>query len=518
MLFKDTLDTLPLNLYLAEQIQQGELACAQKLGVDMYQLMEKAGHAVFDCLLAHFSNAHQIVVLAGNGNNGGDAYVVGRLAKQSDMPVLVFCDNPSLKLKGDAEIARQSYLGSGGTLASFSEMKTLELSPDVVIDGLLGTGFKGGLRPSLADLIKYINNWHSPVISIDLPSGLNADSGFVDGECLHADYTVTFVALKLGLFSMHGPDCVGKLLFAGLGIDSEFSDSYKPVTRLLTKKSVDRLSQRPTNSNKGNFGHVVCFGGDKGMAGAIFLAAKAALRSGAGKVSVFTHPDNVVIITTLCPELMVFGFVQDDNQHLLQNKLTNSDCLILGPGLGKSDWGRALFAFVTACQKQSHNPLVLDADGLNLLSENFEMSGFPIHDKLNWVVTPHPLEAARLLSCSVLNINQYRLNSAKKISERYNSICVLKGSGTLIHSSGVCAINSSGNPGMASAGMGDVLAGVIAGIIASRKTNVNNLQLNVELAVFLHGLAGDYAAIDGEIGIIATDLIASLPKAINECY
>ena len=517
MLFKETLDTLPSNLYLAEQIQQGEQQCAKKLGIDMYQLMEKAGHAVFDCLLAHFANARQIVVIAGGGNNGGDAFVVARLAVQSGMPVTVYNDNPSTKLRGDAEIARQAYLATGGSLVPFEQLYDVEQPPDVVIDGLLGTGYKGSLRPNTADLIRQINRWAVPVIAIDLPSGLNADTGYVESECVVAAYTVTFIAMKLGLMTADGPDHVGKLIFAGLGLEAVFAARVPAVCSILAPNRVAKVLPRRVNSNKGTYGHVVCLGGDQGMAGAIFMAAKAALRSGAGKVSVFTHPDNVSLVNTFCPELMVFGFEPDASQQLLQNRIATSDCLILGPGLGQSDWSQMLFNLVTACQKQCHSTMVVDADGLNLLAQLFEANGFPTHDKQNWILTPHPLEAARLLSCSVQQINQQRLESVAKISERYGAICVLKGSGSLIGFDGVCRLNCSGNPGMASAGMGDVLTGVIAGIIVSRKEIQIDLQINVELAVFLHGLAGDYAAIDGEIGIIATDLIDSLPKAISDC-
>ena len=518
MLFRETLTTLPPNLYLAEQIQQGELQCAQDLGIDMYQLMEKAGHAVFDCLLAHFSGAKNIVVLAGGGNNGGDAFVVARLAVQSNMPVAVFNDNPGRKLKGDAEIARQAYLGSGGKLLSFDHLVDLNEVPDVVIDGLLGTGFRGSLRAQMLDIIRLVNGWSAPIIAIDLPSGLDANTGFVESECAKATFTVTFIALKFGLMTGDGPDHVGQLIFAGLGLEAQFMSSISPVCRLLTPKTIVPIPARRLNSNKGTYGHVVCFGGDKGMAGAIFMAAKAALRTGAGKISVFTHPDNVILVNTLCPELMVFSFEPESSQHLVQNKIANCDCVVLGPGLGQSEWSHMLFNLVTACQKQSHNKMVIDADGLNLLAQYYETNGFPSHEHQNWVLTPHPLEAARLLSCSVLKINQQRLDSIEKISERYGAVCVLKGNGSLIHGDRENSLNCSGNPGMASAGMGDVLTGVIAGIIVSRRGLQISLQVNVELAVFLHGLAGDYAAIGGEIGIIATDLIDSLPRAIHDCH
>lgn len=517
MLYRETLDTLPLNLYFAEQIKTGEAQSAKKLGIEMYQLMEKAGRAVFDCILANFSKATRICVLAGNGNNGGDAYVVARLALLSKLPVSLYCSDPNRSLKGDAETARQSFFTAGGKALHLSDLTKIAEpdQPSVVIDGLLGTGFSGVLREEIKQTVEIVNRWRAQVIAIDLPTGLNADTGKIEGLAIRANYTVTMVALKAGHFTADGPDVCGHLLFAGLGIDQTFERLTKPCAELSRFETVTKLSKRRYNSHKGSHGHVLCIGGNRGMAGAILLAGKAALRSGAGKVTVITHPDNVAIIAQAVPELMVFAYRQD-NSDILNQKLPQADSVCFGPGLGQDDWAKTLYRHLLTEHSAVDLPLVIDADGLNLLAQ--QKGKLPKNLAQNpLVITPHPLEAAKLLGRPADWVNHQRYQAVQKLVEKFNAISVLKGTGSLVSGQTNTSVNCSGNPGMATAGMGDVLTGVVATFVANSQQSQSKLFENVKNAVFLHGLAGDYAAKNGEIGIIATDVIDCLPKAIAIC-
>lgn len=517
MLYTETLDTLPSNLYLAEQIKQGELSCAAKLGLDMYQLMEAAGHAVFDCVLAKYSEANHVFVLTGTGNNGGDAFVVARLIRLSNIPLTVLSPDPGRVLKGDAEIARQAFLSSGGVVSSIADIEFLYSThqPRLVVDGLLGTGFSGLVRPEYQRGIEFVNACSAQVIAIDLPSGLDSDTGAVLSCAVKADYTVTFVALKMGLVTADGPDHCGTLFFAGIGIDEDFQHAMKP--HAIWHKSADKLGfeRRTLNSHKGTYGHVVCIGGAPGMPGAILMAAKSALRTGAGKVSVFTHADNVTLINSMCPELMVFSLVEGKTDSL-NVKLQHADVIMIGPGLSTAKWGKFAFDQVVDSERLSDVPVVIDADALSLLAEAKLQEWF--HDRvIKWVLTPHPLEAARLMGVTTSNINKKRVLSAQRIAKKYHSIVVLKGLGSIVTDGEDIGVNGSGNPGMATAGMGDVLTGVIAGFLSNSKAKNKNMQKVVEKAVFLHGFAGDLTAKSGEIGMIATDVMEQLPRAIDIC-
>lgn len=517
MIYKETIDTLPSNLYLAEQIKLGEIKCAAQQGIDMYQLMEAAGHAVFDCVLAKYANANHIVVLAGTGNNGGDAYVVARLINHSNMPVTVFSPKPQSKLKGDAEIARQSFLSNGGTIVALDQLPDFfaKVQPSLLIDGLLGTGFDGKLRDNYRVALEFINTKSIPIIAIDLPSGLNSDTGHVVDFSLKATYTVTFIGLKIGLVTGDGPDYCGTLLFAGLGIEQCLNQSNTASAVWLKSPSQSKLQKRKYNSHKGSFGHVVCIGGAVGMPGAIFMAAKSALRTGAGKVTVITHPQNVTLVNGLAPELMVFSCDGEMDQSI-QDKISHADILVVGPGLSDTSWGETIFTQLVHFGLLAHAPTILDADALNLLSKHYDVL-IKSRNINQWVLTPHPLEAARLLDSSVADISKNRVVSAQKIADKYSAVVVLKGCGSIITDGTHVAINGSGNPGMATAGMGDVLAGVIAGVLTNCGKNEIDLQKTTEKAVFLHGLAGDITAKNGEIGIISTDVIDFMPKALDIC-
>jgi NAD(P)H-hydrate epimerase len=508
----DNTAILSCNLYSAQQVKEGEVICAQKAGFSMYQLMEKAGHAVFDVFLAHYSQQRRVAIVAGRGNNGGDAYVFARLAMLSNYDVSVYSFKPTAPLTGDAEIARQSLISQGGKIQDLFDADFS--NADVIIDGLLGTGFYGDLRSDAKEAIAKINNSNIPVIAIDLPSGLLADTGVAASNCIKAQYTVTFIAPKIGLFVADGPDQTGHLVFSDLGVGHIFETLLHPKARIYGLGNQAQISRRKRNTNKGKNGHVLCIGGNVGMPGAAYLAGKAALRSGVGKVSVLCHPENVSTINMLCPELMVWGYERERDNALVSQKLSSADVVLLGPGLGTDEWAKTLMKLVLSVKNK---PLILDADGLNLLSQDDEMNNYFAQYPSHKVITPHPLEAARLLKNQVSDISQNRLEAASQLADKYHSNIVLKGNNSLVVEAGEISVNLTGNSGMASAGMGDVLAGIIAAFIANKENLQINLNERVKLAVYLHGLAGDFAAKSGEIGIIASDIIEQLPLAIKSC-
>lgn len=515
MLYRNSIDTLPSNLYLAEQVRDGEKRVAKQLGIEMYQLMERAGHAVFEAILMYFPQVRHVAVICGAGNNGGDGYVVARLLLQSGIKVSVYAKEPDKNLEGDAGIAKHSFVDVGGVVLSHQEFLQLDNQnePDVIIDALLGTGISGDLREDSKQLIEMMNSASAPIIAVDLPSGLDPDSGAVKTLAIQALITVNFVALKQGLFTALGPDYCGRLLFSGLGIYEAFAKVIQPSATTLSSKSIGSMPRRTQASHKGTFGHVLCFGGDLGMSGAIYLSGKAALRSGAGKVSIFCHPQNIHSVSCLSAELMVRSATLTDDEMI--KRIQSVDVLVFGPGLGQSEWSKSLFSQLMRCLKHRNIPMVWDADALNLFAQNMLDTEEKREVKHSWVFTPHPLEAARLLGCSVQEVNQQRTESARKIAQKFGVTCVLKGAGTIVSDRSRTHINMSGNPGMATAGAGDVLTGIIAALLAAKNQSSDGFLDLVSKAVFLHGLAGDYAAKNSEIGIIASDVIDNLPNAIN---
>jgi NAD(P)H-hydrate epimerase len=505
--------SLSCKLFSSHQIKEGERRCGRLIGVDMYQLMERAGHSVFECALAHFPETKTILVLTGRGNNGGDGFVIARLALLSGINVHLLTMKPDVPLSGDAEIARQAFVNSGGKIEHVYELEEYLPQSDIVVDALVGTGLNRDLSIAMQDIVRAVNQARKPVIAVDIPTGLSADTGTAMPIAIEAHITITFVAGKLGLFTADGPDYCGSVFMSGLGIHEHFCESTDSVSTLNCLHFNLSLPKRRKNSHKGTYGHVVCVGGNKGMSGAIFLAAKSALRSGAGKVSVFTHKDNVATLASMCPELMVFA-LDDDNKANLIERFLHADVLILGPGLGTDDWAVEAVELLFTRHIKEQTAIVLDADALNILSSIDDMKRLALKH-YNLIMTPHPLEAARLLASRVAEVNKDRLQACTQIAMDYEAICVLKGAGSIISDAKHSFVNRSGNPGMATAGMGDVLSGVIAGLVAGNQRQNMAILNCVSLAVFLHGLAGDFAAKNGEIGIIATDVIEQLPAAIS---
>jgi len=356
---------------------------------------------------------------------------------------------------------------------------------------LYGIGLNRAPERSVATLIEHINARGVPVLALDLPSGLNADSGHAPGAVVRADVTVTFIAGKRGLHTGRSADLVGVLELASLGVPDSVYVGIRPDAQLL---AADALPPRSRYANKGDNGHVLVIGGEHGMAGAVRLAGESALRGGAGLVSVATRVGHVPALNAARPELMAHAV---DGPQALESLLERADVLALGPGLGQGAWGHALW--LTALD--ANKPLVLDADGLNLLASEPRTFTAPT------VLTPHPGEAARLLGMTTKDVEKDRFAAVRELARRYAAVVVLKGSGSLIADpDGRLDVCPWGNPGMASGGMGDLLTGVVAALLAQGCTPWHAACLGVGL----HARAGDRAAQQGERGLLATDLLVPL--------
>ncbi len=487
------MNTWPNALYNAEQTRLLDQIAIQDMGVQGFELMNRAAQAVFNYLQQHYANS-ALIIFCGVGNNAGDAYLVASLALAQNYDVTVCQIGDISQLKGDAERALQTFLNHHGHLTEWNELKDCQ-SGTVIIDGLLGTGLNRPVSGLYLKAIEWINRQNVPVISIDIPSGLNATTGVVMGNAVQACHTITFIALKTGLLTGMAPDYCGTIEFAGLQIPSILFDRVPATAFRISEVS---MSARQRTAHKGHFGHVLLIGGDCGFSGAILLAAEAALRTGAGLVSVATRRRHSAYLTVGRPELMCHAV---ENEDELKPLLAKATVVVIGPGLGQSNWAKMLFNQVV----QEKKPLVCDADALNILAET-------PHFCAHWVLTPHPGEAGRLLGCETAQINQDRFQAAQQIQHTYGGITVLKGAGTLIRNTEETHISTTGNPGMATGGMGDVLAGMIGGIMAQKFAPYQA----VCIAVYLHGQAADKAAKQGgERGLLAQDLMPFIRQGMN---
>jgi NAD(P)H-hydrate epimerase len=498
--------------YSAKQVLQNEGPVAQNQQLAMYQLMERAGSAAFEKLQQHWPHANSILVLCGKGNNGGDGFVVARLAHLANMrvSVLLTCDVNSVK--GDALQAYQNMVSAGVT-----EIKTADLieqvnlfSGDIIVDALFGIGFYGSLTSSMQGLVAATNENSANVLSIDIPSGLCANTGFVDNSmAIVATITVTFIVYKQGLLTGQAANFVGELILADLSLGDAFKQQitchhyFQKVYPLNNGASC--LTKRLNTSHKGTIGQILAIGGGIGMPGAIRLASEAALRCGAALVAVCCHQDNQALVFNGRPELML----APNDAKALANSLAmkKSKMLILGPGLGQSEWSQNLFDLIVLAFISGHKNenMVVDADGLTFLAKtNYFCS--------RWVLTPHPKEAALLLGCDTATIESDRFYAAQAIAKKYGGICVLKGAGTLISDGHTVVVNSTGNAGMASGGMGDVLSGIVAALVLQTE----NYFVATCLAVYIHGAAGDIIADrQGQRGMLASDLFEPLQRLVN---
>ncbi len=485
-----------IALYSAAQSRQFD-SRAIAAGISGGTLMARAGAAAYSALHARWPQARRIAVLCGVGNNAGDGFVVARLARAAGCDVSVLQVGDASVMHGDALQALNDYRAAGGVTQGFVAADLA--AADVLVDALFGTGLTRDISGAWRTAIEAVNAAARPVLALDLPSGLHADSGAVLGVAVRAAVTVSFIARKQGLYTGAGPAYAGRISFDDLGIPAQIYSDMTPGACLLANDALtDWLPPRARDAHKGRFGHVLVIGGEQGMSGAIQHAAEAAARVGAGLVSIATRAVHAALLSAARPELMSHGV---ESAAQLSPLLARANVIAIGPGLGQGAWARALLGRALDTQL----PLVVDADALNLLARE------PLR-RDNWILTPHPGEAARLLQCATADIVADRYQAVRELAARYGGVAVLKGAGTLIVRQGdtvrVCA---AGNPGMASGGMGDVLTGVIAGLLAQGLP----LFAAAQAGVLVHALAGDAAACDGERGLLASDLLPCLRRIVN---
>ena len=482
-------------LYTADQVRALDRRAIDEFGVPGYELMTRAGHATLNALRSLWPAARSITVLCGPGNNGGDGYVVARVARAQGLATIVVAASDPGRLTGDARRAFDDFAAAGGRCQSWSSDA---LESDVIVDALFGTGLVRELTGDPAAMLAAANASGRPIVAVDVPSGLHADTGVVLGIAARAELTVTFIGRKLGLYLGAGPEHRGQLVFDDLGVPSATWAGAEPAALLLGEADVRAaLPRRRRTAHKGAHGHVLVIGGGPGMPGAARLAGEAALRAGAGLVTVAVHPDNVGMIASR-PELMCVAMHSAAD---LEPALARATVLAIGPGLGTSGWAQAALRVAM----ESGKPLIVDADALNLLA------AAPV-ERDHWILTPHPGEAARLLGSTGDAVQSDRFAAARELQRRCGGHVVLKGAGSIVQSPGATPrLCDRGNPGMAVGGMGDVLTGVVSGIAAQ----CGKLGLAARAGTFVHARSGDLAARKGERGLLATDVLEQVRACVN---
>ena len=490
---------LPASLYTPAQVRELDRRAIRVHGIPGHVLMARAGRAAWRLIRRRYPGARRLLVLCGGGNNGGDGYVIARLAADAGLRVDLCALSEPTALTGDAGRAAGEALEQ---LAPIPFSDGLAHEADVIVDALLGTGLDRPVAGPLAEVIQAVNAADRPVVAVDVPSGLSAASGKVLGVAVRAALTPTFIGLKQGLFTGDAADYVGDVVFDDLQVPPAVYDDMTAATRRVDASLLrTRLTPRPRTAHKGQFGHVLVVGGDHGAGGAAQMAAEAAARVGAGRVSVFTQPAHVAAMLARCPSIMVHGATQADDLPALAER---ASVIAVGPGLGQAAWGQACLTQTLAAGK----PLVVDADGLNLLARGEAVLPATTGGT---VLTPHPGEAARLLDTRIADIEADRFAAVDALARRYAAVVVLKGAGTLIGDGDQRAVVTAGNPGMASGGMGDVLTGIIAGLLAQGET----AWTAARLGALVHAMAADCAAVQGERGLLADDLLEQLRGVIN---
>lgn len=474
-----------------------------RFGLDEDDLMARAGLAAWRLLLERWPQAQHIGVACGPGNNGGDGYVLAALAQGSGRQVSVLRLGEGGKA-GVAQRAEAVYRQTGGQVGAFSADVALP-QVDLWVDALFGIGLHRALDGLAADLVHALNRDARergvPLLALDVPSGVDADTGNDHDLSIRADVTLSFIAGKPGLYTGRGRVAAGEVVVDALGLADHVFDDLEPAARIARADALPHcFAPRERDAHKGHFGHVLCIGGDHGYGGALALCAEAAHRVGAGLVSAATRAEHVPILLGRRPETMARGVDDGDD---LSSLLDRATVVAIGPGLGSSEWSASLLQAAMDADK----PIVLDADALNAVARRDAQA---LHDA---VLTPHPGEAARLLGTNTDAIASDRLRHARQLAARFDCAVVLKGAGSIVAAPGqVPIIIDAGNPGMATGGMGDVLTGLIAGLMAQRVPRFDAAACGA----LLHAVAGDRAARDGgERGLLPSDLFVHVRALVN---
>ena len=487
---------LPTALYRARDVGEIDRRAIDVAGIPGIELMERAGREAFRLLRKRWPAARRVTVVAGPGNNGGDGFVVARLAAAEGLAVSVRLIGDAARIAGDADIAYRRMLdGKPGPISGPGAAD----DADVFVDALFGTGLTREVSGTAAEAIDGMNASRAPVLSLDVPSGIHADSGRELGCAVRAAATVSFIGLKQGLFTREGRECAGEISYCDLGVPERvFADVESSARRTAFGDCAGLIGSRRRHAHKGRFGHVLVVGGDHGFAGAALLAGEAAGRTGAGLVSVATRREHVAAMVGARPEMMVHAIETPD---ALGPLVERASVIAVGPGLGRREWGASMLARVAAADR----PLVIDADAINLLADG--AVEWPGDATRTVVYTPHPGEAGRVLGEPAGDLESDRFSAARALARAHSGTWLLKGAGTIVAAAGeVPRVCEGGNPGMASGGMGDVLTGVVAALLAQGCRAIDAASAGA----CLHAAAGDLAAGDGERGLLASDVIAAL--------
>lgn len=491
----------------AAMAKETDRVTIEEIGVPSVVLMERAAEAVAlktAEIAALFNRGVRVLAVCGCGNNGADAIAAARILSWQGMSV-------DIAVVGNEEHSTEEYLlqksialKSGMTVVNITELPEY----DIVIDGILGIGLKGAVREEYEEIIRLINNTRNIVVSVDVPSGVDATTGAVATEAVKADVTVTFGYIKTGILQYPGKLYAGEITVTDIGFYPEAVKSMNPPM-YFTPESIQGIPSRKKDANKGTYGRLLVIAGSEDMSGAAYLSGAAALRSGAGLVEIVTHDRNAELIRKMLPEAIVTGYTEDNATDVIGSKLDKSTCIILGPGLSQSYTAEGIVDFVL---NNAGIPLIIDADALNIISKDISvLKRYPSAV----IITPHIGEMTRLTGMSAEAIKSDRMKVASEFAQNNNSIVVMKDAVTVVaenNSGNRMYINTSGTPAMAKAGLGDVLTGVIAGMY----------MLGIEpysaaaMGTYIHGMAGELAAYEmGEHSVIATDVVDCISKVLN---
>ncbi len=518
-----------MYLVTADEMQKMDKDTIETFGIPGRVLMENAGRGAFDMLMRQFPDIvpGKVGVIAGRGNNGGDAFVVARYLAEKNVTTTVFLLSAREKLKGDADanFALVEKLARKHAHLTITEMpdeeafdrhKTAMLHHDLFVDGVLGTGLTSDVKGFFRDVIEWLNQSGRPVFSIDIPSGLDADTGRVCGVAVKADATATFAHAKAGHVLQPGKGHTGVLEVVDIGIPAYITEAYRPRLHLIEEGDITKLfPPRNSEAHKGNFGHLLVIAGSPGKTGAAALAANAAVRCGTGLVTVGVPESTNTAVEPQVTEAMTHPLAEDGKGRLSAEAAdtilalaADKSAVAFGPGVGTAGGTGKLLKRLLA---ELRVPVIIDADGLNLLAREPEILKQSPGDI---IITPHPGEMARLTGLPAADIQKNRVDTARNFAGRYGVTVVLKGAGTVISQpDGTAAISPSGNPGMASGGMGDVLTGMIAGF-AAQGFSAGDAAFS---GVYIHGICGDLLKQDtGGFGYLASDMIRRIPEAIHK--
>jgi NAD(P)H-hydrate epimerase len=513
-----------MRILSAEQMREADRRTIDDLGIPSLVLMENAGRQVVAAMEAFFQDLaeRQVAIICGKGNNGGDGFVVARTLHQRGIEVSVFVVGQVAEIKGDARLNIEILGRLGVTVVEIAdegqwELHLSEISDhDLIVDALFGTGLKSALSGMYETVIADINGSGIPVVSIDVPSGMSADTPDLIGDCIEATVTVTLGAPKLPLILPPAEEKAGEVVIADIGIPAGIIDALEGSrVELLTREQIRTLiSPRAADVHKGDFGRVLIVAGSRGKTGAAILAAQGALKSGAGLVTIATPRSVLPIVAAHAPEYMTEPLEEtvDGTVHFAAAEIVlglAADVIAVGPGLGR---GEGVATFVRELLDKTETPIVLDADALNAFAD--DPPALVGREGRDVIITPHPGEMARLVGCTIDDVQADRMGIARDFATSHKLYVVLKGYRTLIATpDGKVFVNPTGSPGMASGGTGDVLTGMLGAWLAQ----LLDAEAACRLAVYLHGAAGELADADqGEVSMTAVDLVQQIPEAVLE--